>query len=173
MRLDLGSGAHPRDGFDGADVVDLGQRFTVDLDQAPWPWDDSTVDEVWCSHLVEHVADLAAFMDELWRVMAPGAVAEITHPYAWSDQAVADPTHRRQLVEMSWYYFDSEWRDVKGLGHYPIVCDFPIKSFEMKLSPEWAQRRSEGLMAGTWDDSKLRNGVNIIEELVVMIECRK
>lgn len=173
MRLDLGSGAHPRDGFDGVDRVDLGQRWTVDLDVVPWPWDDSSVDEVHTAHFVEHVADLPAFMDELWRVLVPGGVAEIRHPYAWSDWAIADPTHRRQLVEMSWYYFDREWRDIKGLSHYGWQCDFPIKSFEMHLTPEWAQRRSEGLMAGSWDDSKLRNGVNIIQELTVILECRK
>lgn len=173
MRLDLGSGAHPRDGYDGVDVVDLGQAWIVDLDATPWPWDDSTVKEVHSAHFVEHVADLPAFMDELWRVMAPGALAEIRHPYAWSDEAVADPTHRRQLVEMSWYYYDRDWRAARGLAHYAISCDFPIQSFEMHLTPDWAQRRAEGLASGAWDDSKLRNGVNIIKELTVILECRK
>src|SRR4051812_6092582 len=139
----------------------------------PWPWADSSVDAVASSHFVEHVADLPLFMDELWRVMAPGALAEIRHPYAWSDEAIGDPTHRRQLVEMSWYYFDRDWRASRGLSHYPIRCDFPIQSFEMHLTPEWAQRRSEGIASGAWDDSKLRNGVNIIKELTVVLECRK
>lgn len=173
MRLDLGSGGHPRDGFDGVDVVDLGQRWVVDLDELPWPWEDSSVTAVHSSHFVEHVADLVAFMDELWRVMAPGALAEIRHPYAWSDWAIGDPTHRRLLSEMSWYYYDAEWRESQGIEHYAIGCDFTIKELEMHLSPEWAQRRSEGLMAGTWDDSKLRNGVNIIRELTVVLEARK
>lgn len=173
LRLDLGSGAHPADGFDGVDVVDLGQPWVVDLDRIPWPWADSTVGEVHSSHFVEHVADLPAFMGELWRVMAPGAVAEIRHPYAWSDWGVGDPTHRRLLVEMSWYYYDRDWRESVGITHYDISCDFPIKSFEMHLSPEWNERRSEGLIAGTWDDSRLRNGVNIIRELTVILECRK
>lgn len=131
------------------------------------------MDEVWSSHFVEHVADLPTFMDELWRVMAPGAVAEIRHPYGWSDEAIADPTHRRQLVEMSWYYYDRDWRELKGLAHYPIGCDFPIKGFDMHLAPAWAQARSEGLAAGVWDDSRLRNGVNVVKELTVTLECRK
>lgn len=173
MRLDLGSGAHPRDGFEGVDVVDRGQAWIVDLDRPPWPWADSTVTEVSTSHFVEHVADLPAFMGELWRVMAPGSLAEIRHPYAWSDEAIADPTHRRQLVEMSWYYYDREWRDSRGLGRYPIACDFPIKSFEMHLAPAWAEARTQGLALGSWDDSMLRNGVNLIKELTVILECRK
>ncbi len=174
MRLDLGSGGHPRSGFDGVDVVDLGQRWVADLNVTPWPWPTSSVDEVWSSHLVEHVDDLVAFMGELWRVLAPGAIAEIRHPYAWSDAAVADPTHRRQLVELSWSYFDAEWRDRQGIGHYPIAADFAIKSADPTLSPDWRRIRDAAVIAGTWEgDGILRSTVNAIEELTVVLACRK
>lgn len=127
MKLDLGSGAHPAEGFEGVDIVDLGQAWVVDLDKPDWPWEDASVEALVSAHLVEHVGDLVAFMDEAWRILQPRGYFHIRHPFGWSDDAIADPTHRRQLVAKSWLYFDAAWRRAEGLSHYPIRADFELR----------------------------------------------
>jgi len=112
-------------------------------------------------------------MNELHRVMANGALANIAHPYAWSDWGIGDPTHRRLLTQMSWFYFDRDWRRSQGIEHYPITADFAILAIDTRLTPAWAQARSEALMSGSWDDSVIYTAVNVIQELAVTLECRK
>ena len=109
------------------DKVDLpGVDECVDLFTYPWPWEDNSFDGALLSHLVEHVphevdVDYAgdasmrlkeqyiniqdgwyAFFSELTRVLTPGAIAHIIHPYAWSAGAASDPTHTRLITEHTW-----------------------------------------------------------------------
>jgi 2-polyprenyl-6-hydroxyphenyl methylase/3-demethylubiquinone-9 3-methyltransferase len=46
----------------------------------PLPLDDSSFDLVWASEVIEHVADTAAWLSELRRVLAPGGRLLITTP---------------------------------------------------------------------------------------------
>lgn len=57
MKLDLGSGKKPMDGFFGVDKVMGITDFNVHLwaDGAPWPFADDSVDELWSSHFIEHI----------------------------------------------------------------------------------------------------------------------
>jgi len=99
----------------------------VDLFDLPWPWEDSSVDEIWCSHLVEHIPhDLPvtervrsddlykcmkvdgwyAWFYEAWRVLKPDASIWVMVPYAFSRGAMGEPTHRRYLVPEAFTYFE-------------------------------------------------------------------
>jgi hypothetical protein len=142
VRLDLAAGQNPRPGFQGVDLFTGDQR--VDLLAFPWPWADASVDEVVCSHFVEHIPmgfvdeagavhvmpgvgrkDLfLAFFDELYRVLKPGARAEIVVPYLMHHRAFQDPTHRRFLCEASFSYLMKPWREANRLDHYGVSCDF-------------------------------------------------
>lgn len=46
----------------------------------PLPLDDSSFDLIWASEVIEHVADTAAWLSELRRVLAPGGRLLITTP---------------------------------------------------------------------------------------------
>lgn len=144
VKLDLACGQNQRPGFKGVDLFTGEPR--VDLLAFPWPWADASVDEVVCSHFVEHIPmgyldldvpgavhvlpglrrkDLFfAFFDELYRVLKPGGRAEILVPYLRSNRAFQDPTHRRFLCEESFLYLNAEWRKANGLDHYGPACDF-------------------------------------------------
>ncbi|HXP32710.1 MAG TPA: methyltransferase domain-containing protein [Acidimicrobiales bacterium] len=190
MRLDLGCGRQPREGYEGVDVRYLGQRWLADLNQTPWvlydnspdgvvhleapdsvmALEDSSVEAVYCSHFVEHVYDLIGFMDELWRVCANEAEVVIRHPYAWSSKAWQDPTHVRALVEGSWSYYNLGWRIQEGLDHYPITADFEVVNMDMVLNPELAHLYGENPVALA---KAARGAVNVIDELVVTMVARK
>lgn len=127
LRLDLGCGSTPKEGFIGVDVRQFGNVGVVcDLAKQPWPWADSSVDEVHCSHMLEHVPRLERihFVNELWRVLKPGAKATIITPHWASVRAYADVTHEwPPVVPMFWAYLDAEWR--KTTPHLDsIKCDF-------------------------------------------------
>ncbi len=79
------------------------------------------------SHLIEHIRFLPEFMEGLYRVMAPDGLVFISCPYAWSNQAIEDPTHVRFINEHSMGYFDrrSGFRQDNG---YDFNCDFKIEN---------------------------------------------
>lgn len=123
MKLDLGCGQNKREGFTGVDIWE-GADVVCDLFQTPWPFEDDSVDEIWCSHVVEHVPDLIAFLNECHRIMKKGAVMTIHAPYYSSIRCWQDPTHVRAISEVTFAYFNKAWRESQGLGHYPITTDF-------------------------------------------------
>jgi len=55
MKLDLGCGNNVREGFDGVDLYAEKARYKVDLFLFPLPFADESVDEVHCSHFLEHL----------------------------------------------------------------------------------------------------------------------
>lgn len=136
LRLDVACGQRLEDGWTGIDLYAEGENIiTWDLFSFPWPVDDGEAAEVRCSHFVEHIPHWLpgidrdvwwAFFDELWRIMAPGAQATITHPYGRSDRAWWDPTHERAIVPDTWNYVNRAWRESQCLGHYPVACDFTV-----------------------------------------------
>jgi len=155
LRLDLGSGPNPHPGFTGVDLhcdVDL----RVDLRQLPWTWADRSVSEVWCSHYVEHQTgrDWIYFVDELWRILKPGAKATIIHPNLKSERAFQDPTHLDFIPSSRWNYTNREWRKVNDLDHPPYpTCDFEFEVNAM-IAPGWETRSTEALQQAAslnWD----------------------
>lgn len=133
LRLDLGAGDRPRDGFQGVDLMAKGAQWQIDLLKFPWPWADGTVEELHSSHYLEHIPMeygkggrdlLVLFMDEAWRVLRDKGQFTVIVPNARSNRAFQDPTHRRFFVSESFLYFNKEWREMNGLAHYLGKCDF-------------------------------------------------
>ena len=46
----------------------------------PLPLDDASADLVWCSEVIEHIADTGAWLSEVRRVLAPGGRLLLTTP---------------------------------------------------------------------------------------------
>jgi SAM-dependent methyltransferase len=106
MVLDVGCGNAKTPGAVGIDSNPATQADIVhDLDRYPWPLEADRFDRVICSHIVEHVADLLAFMREIHRVSSPQAVVEIVTPHFSNRFSFTDPTHRRHLSLRSFDYF--------------------------------------------------------------------
>ncbi|RKR89963.1 BON domain-containing protein [Micromonospora pisi] len=96
--VDLGCGAakqYPENlGLDlrRADGVDA----QADL-SGPLPIADNSVDVIFTVHILEHLIDFLALVDECHRVLRPGGVLHIMSPWWGHVNAVADPTHVRLL----------------------------------------------------------------------------
>jgi len=93
MKLNLGCGDTPLAGWHNVDIYPgPGVGQIVDL-RAPWPWEDSSVDEARSWHTFEHLRNRVHTMNELWRVLKPGAIAEIQVPTVDGVAAFSSPTH--------------------------------------------------------------------------------
>lgn len=151
VRLDLGCGPNPKEGFHGVDSIKFDKVGTVaNLAHyreaknsipgeppiriwTPWPWADNSVDEVHCSHFLEHLEgrERVHFANELYRVLKKGAKATIIAPHWSSCRAYGDMTHKWPPVSEFWfYYLSKDWRKTNcphdDIEHNPngYSCDF-------------------------------------------------
>lgn len=149
VKLDLGGGLHPREGFDSVDIVPLPTtKHVVNLLKFPWPFESNSVDELFSSHFIEHIpmlwvspsgevrlmADTSddkemffAFFDECHRILKSGGMLEVTCPALQNVRAFQDPTHRRFLPREAFNYLNKANRERMGIGHYNVQCDFRIE----------------------------------------------
>ena len=108
-RLHLGCGADVRPGWINLDSRPWpGVDIVADLDacrsrKLPLPAD--SIDEFMGNHILEHMNDPLALMEELHRIAKPGAKLVFRVPYGSSDDADQDPTHVRRYFMRSFYYF--------------------------------------------------------------------
>lgn len=142
-KLDLACGQTPVDGFEGVDIWP-GAKHVVNLMAYPWPFADGSVSELHCSHFCEHIPMIFVdaignevpmgssgaqeaflrFVDECYRILAPGGTLRIIVPSGRSNRGFQDPTHRRFFVEESFAYLSAEWRKAVHLDHYNVKCNF-------------------------------------------------
>lgn len=146
--LDLGCGQNPREGFTPVDAVPIPglNNIVHDLLSFPYPWDDSSVDEVHLSHVLEHFTkpDRVKILNELYRILKPGGNACIITPCG--ERHAQDPTHKDAEVVAGFYlYFNKNWRETNKLTHNEyeaFVANFDPR-IDYSLNPEIANRNDE------------------------------
>jgi hypothetical protein len=133
MRLNLGSLDRQFSGFLSVDIAPPAD-FICDLSR-PWPWPDSSVEEVRAHDILEHIGDCPHIlwrgyvceecgkgfsdeklrhplgrihcMNELYRVLVPGGRATVEVPSAAHGAGFAcDPTHVSAWCLSSFEYFE-------------------------------------------------------------------
>lgn len=97
--LEIGAGItpHPRSTttLDIRDDLDYIDHSGVDIGEDQWPFEDESVDEVICYHVLEHVPPnrIGHVFQELDRVLVSGGKIHIELPHTASYNAMTDPTH--------------------------------------------------------------------------------
>jgi len=128
MKLNLGACDRSFPGFLSVDIVPPADIVT-DLSQ-PWPWPDSSVDEVRAHDVFEHLPSRIHTMNELHRVLKPGARATVEVPSSTKGAGFAqDPTHVTPWCMNSFQYFEHGSFAHKRLAKsYGITAAFRIVS---------------------------------------------
>lgn len=168
FKLDLACGMNKQQGFTGVDRVKKdGVDVIYDLEKYPWPWQDESVDEIYCAHFVEHITDLVSFVNEIWRVLKVGSKAVIIAPYYNSMRAWQDPTHKRAISEATFLYFNKGWRDLQNVpfDEYRIKADFDF-SYGYFCTPDWAGRNEEAR------NFAIRHYTNVVNDIQVILVKR-
>lgn len=153
LKLDIGSGPNPKEGFDGVDqyAFDGKVKHVMDVRRYPWKWKESSVGEIHCSHFLEHLTgnERCLFMNECWRILIPGGKMTLIVPHWASNRAYGDPTHQWPPVSEMWFYYISkDWR-MKEAPHTDISnwkdgysCDFEA-SWGYGMAPTLMTRNQE------------------------------
>jgi SAM-dependent methyltransferase len=113
MKLHLGCGFDRKEGWVNVDCqARVKPDLVVDLGVFPWPWESDSIDEIYSSHVFEHLHDALGTMRECYRVLKPGGTLEVVVPFACNYAYFQDPTHYRPWTDITVRYFLNI--DVKG-----------------------------------------------------------
>ncbi len=105
-KLHLGCGRKILEGFVNLDMLKLsGVDVVWDLNRKPYPFKNDYFEEVFCSHVLEHVNDLFVVMGELSRICRKGASINVVAPYFSGQGAFNDPQHKRFFGYKTFDYF--------------------------------------------------------------------
>lgn len=186
IKLSLACGDNKPEGFLGVDIAKTASAdYVQNLLKFPWSqFADNSVDEIECSHFVEHIPHgdgyhdpFLQFFDEIYRILKPAefdptnpniplkGFARITCPYYSSMRAWQDPTHQRAISEASFLYLNKQWRIDNKLNHYDVTCDFDF-NYGYALSPDWVNRNQE---AQTF---AIRHYINVVSDIQIQLVKR-
>lgn len=182
-RLDLGCGTRPKEGFTGVDIRgwqggDPSVIIAWDLADGsrPWPFDDEQIEELYCSHMIEHIEardtwverrgvlqdSLFYFFDQAYRVAKPGATFTLLwpalegsaeslqelggRPLVMPGPVFQDPTHRRYLSRAFLNYLSVEGRRGLGVEQYEIRCDWRTLRCALLVDPDRVPLQYQALL---------------------------
>ena len=184
-KLNLGCGFDRRDGFLNVDSFDqCDPDLIVDIEKAPWPFDDDAFDFVLIRHVLEHVGatfvTLSVVLKELYRVTADGAEIEIRVPHFRHDSFWTDPTHVRAYTlntfEMLSRRKNEEWiRDGANVTMLARMLDVDFELIDQKniYDRKWAEKAWSGEMTAAEVSERGRHYWNVIQELHVTLRTVK
>jgi len=140
--LNLGSGKKKYIEAVNVDIKAGRGDMVVDLSKFPWPWEDNSVDGIHASHIMEHIKDQRAFVDECKRILKPGGFLRIVGPHASCVTSVGCLEHYRtysynafkdyikgfKTVEqdLRWWY-----EEIDAEGNVPEWMHGPIKIMDI------------------------------------------
>jgi len=100
--LDVGCGSAKFPGAIGLDIsADTQADVVHNLDELPYPFEDSSFDQVLMQDVLEHVHDPIRVIEELHRVLRPGGRLQLRTPHFSSVLAYGDPTHRHYFSALA------------------------------------------------------------------------
>ena len=118
MKIDLGCGRRKQPGWFGLDCQQLdGVDLVCDLNEAI-PLPDNCAEEARAFDCLEHVQNNKRIhiMDEIWRLLKPGALFTSFTPSTDGRGAFQDPTHYAFWNQNSfWYYTMDNHRALYGI----------------------------------------------------------
>ena len=140
MKLNLGCGNKKEVGYVNVDSALNNPDKIWDLNVFPYPWAKNSIDEIRMRHVLEHLDDLIAVMNEVWTVLKPKGRVDIEVPYVNHFQAIGHPQHKHFFHWGTFGWLDIIGKDRQGIERYTdkyfrvvhnkLVFDSDLKQFE-------------------------------------------
>ena len=131
--LDVGCGLNKKPSSIGVDFNrDTAADVLADINRGALPFRDSSFERVELIHVIEHVDDIVATMEELHRVCRSGGVIRLETPHYTDFSSFCDPTHRWHLNSYSFRYFTED-----GGYSYYSRSRLRERSLHIKLLKLW------------------------------------
>jgi SAM-dependent methyltransferase len=168
--LDIGCGATKVPGAIGLDISpDTAADIVHDLDEFPYPIEDSTFDQILLQDVIEHVREPIRVFEELHRIARPGARIQLRTPHFSSVLAYGDPTHRhyfstvaiRSLAEPRFaHYTDARFRIV----HVTLDMWLPYRAVGLGLLFNRFQGAYEKYFAFLFPTMNIRAELEVLKQ---------
>lgn len=94
QKLNLGCGKDIKKGYVNLDVVDYGGNMIHDINSFPYPFADNTFDEIYASHILEHLDSFHKTVTELYRIAKPDAKIIVYAPFFLNTKYFGEPDHK-------------------------------------------------------------------------------
>ena len=170
VKIDIGCGKNCKDGFDGIDIIDFGQKHVYDVRKGLL-YDDDTVDEAFSRYFVPCLSNLGrrfervAFFNDLYRVLKPNATATIIVPSWNAAGGYGHPHFQEPLYEGGLFFLNKAWREVNAPEVTEYTCDF---------DPTWGYNMHPNLTARNqeYQQFALSNYCNAALDIMITLKKR-
>ncbi|MDB9486561.1 class I SAM-dependent methyltransferase [Dolichospermum circinale CS-537/01] len=137
VNVDLGCGTHKAEGFIGVDIIAGDQVDVIANLNGSFPFPDHSVDFIKAYDIIEHLPDRIQTMNEIWRILKPGGIVDISVPSTDGRGAFQDPTHVSFWNINSFMYYCQEFPPYLAgcQSHYGFKGEFSIVNIEEIHSP--------------------------------------
>lgn len=142
MKLNVGCGKRHLQGFVNIDISTLvGADVVLDIEKE-WPFEDNSVQEIQCYHVLEHCKEYLKVLEEMYRVCEPNALIKIGVPYISSSLYNAvNPYHHNHFNEYSFDFFDSD--KLKGSANENTKIELKTWDVAFTYFDEWKDKNLE------------------------------
>jgi len=183
LRLNLGCGSSRMEGFLGVDLYGE-PDIRMDLEKFPWPWEDSSVDEIAMIHVLEHLGrdpnTFIGVIKELYRVCRNGALIHIAVPHPRHDNFLGDPTHVRPVTAQMMQLFDRalcEQFQRDGASNTPLAIyhnvDLRIRDLNLVLEAKYFEMLNQNKITQAELEDLVSTRNNVVSEIRLDMEVRK
>jgi len=111
-KIDFGSGIDCKPGFEGVDIKKFNNdvKHVFDLDILPLPFENESVDEIYSSHVMEHLTNPMQTIAEFYRILKPGGKVIIKVPY-FAHPGAFKPNHKIFWPMCCKDYFNGDYHE--------------------------------------------------------------
>lgn len=185
MKLNIGCGPHKKEGYINIDqFASFSPDMVMNLESFPWPFETSSVEEIYASHVLEHLGATTdvffCLIKEIYRVMTPGGLLRITVPHPKHDNFLTDPTHVRAFMPGTFYVFSKErcQQMVAAGGNTTMLAlaldiDFALEKLDLIIESHYRNKLQSGKMTSEEFREMTAWGTNMFSEIVVELRCIK
>jgi predicted SAM-dependent methyltransferase len=150
--LDIGCGKNKTPAAIGLDRIGLpGVDVVHDLNSFPYPFEDNSFDEIYATHVIEHLDSIVKAMEEIYRLAKPRAKVVIVTPHYSDYQSWNDPTHKWHLSTYSFRYFREDYE-----SSYYSNARFETEKIHLDMARLWRALGFEHLINFSLQHKSLR-----------------
>jgi ubiquinone/menaquinone biosynthesis C-methylase UbiE len=106
-------------------TLDFNPKFRPDvlhdLRKLPTPFPKNKFDKIYASHIIEHIPDTVAIMNELYRILKPSGVLILRTPHFSSRGAWINPTHYKAFSIFTFDYFNKSIAQPYGNCNFKVI----------------------------------------------------
>ncbi|WP_020473877.1 class I SAM-dependent methyltransferase [Zavarzinella formosa] len=137
LKLDLGCGPRPKEGYYGVDhadmpTVDIAANLEEPLTELP----ANSVEAIVTRHTMEHIVNFLPLLKEIHRVVIPGGTVDVEVPHFSNPYYYSDPTHVRFFGLYTFHYFsDPVSQPRRPVPNFYMAERFQVRSIKFSLMP--------------------------------------